>query len=149
MKWICSCKVMRLHYSKSSPPSRHSSQNYSSTEGTLDAANSISFPVCLTRKKKTGVKDDDIAVYCAHLAELHRDMSVRFNDQFSLETPGWVIDPFTEPSTEVPTYLEEELVNLQNDEDWKINVNHFCLLKLFFILFKLFVIEESTNSYDI
>ena len=33
--------------------------------------------------------------------------------------------------------------------DWKINVNHFCLLKLFFILFKLFVIEESTNSYDI
>ena len=33
--------------------------------------------------------------------------------------------------------------------DWKINVNHFCLLKLFFILFKLFVIEESTKSYDI
>ena len=70
-------------------------------------------------EKKTGVKDNDIAMYCAHLAELHWDMSVRFNDLFSLEIPGWVIDPFTEPSTEVPTHLEEELVSLQNDEDLK------------------------------
>ena len=65
------------------------------------------------------MKDDDIAVYCARLAELHRDISVRFNDLFSLEIPGWVIDPFTEPSTEVLTHLEEELVSLQNDEDLK------------------------------
>ena len=70
-------------------------------------------------KKKTGVKGDDIAVYCAHLAELHRDMSVRFNNVFSLKIPGWVIDPFTEPSTEVLTYLEEELVSLQKNEDLK------------------------------
>ena len=75
------------------------------------------FPCLSDLEKKTRVKDDDIAVYCAHLAELHRDMSVRFNDLFSLEIPGWVIDPFTEPSTEVPTHLEEELVSLQNDED--------------------------------
>ena len=67
------------------------------------------------------MKDDDIAVYCAHLAELHRDMSVRFNDLFSLEIPSWVIDPFTEPSTEVPTDLEEELVSLPNNEDLKPN----------------------------
>ena len=65
------------------------------------------------------MRDDHIAVYCAHLEELHRDMSVRFNDLFSLEIPGGVIDPFTEPSTEVPTHLEEELVSLQNDEDLK------------------------------
>ena len=71
------------------------------------------FPCLSDLEKKTGVKDDDIAMYCAHLAELHRDMSVRFNDLFSLEIPGWVIDPFTEPST------EEELVSLQNDEDLK------------------------------
>ena len=32
---------------------------------------------------------------------------------------GWVINPFTEPSTEVPAHLEEELVSLQNDEDLK------------------------------
>ena len=70
-------------------------------------------------EKKTGVKDDDIEVYCAHLAELHRDMFFRFNDLFSLEIPGLVIDPFTEPRTEVPTHLEEELVSLQNDEDLK------------------------------
>ena len=76
------------------------------------------FP-CLSDLKKTGVKDDDIAVYCAHLAELHRDMSVRFNDLFSIEIPGWVINPFTELSTEVPTHQEEELVSLQNDEDLK------------------------------
>ena len=73
---------------------------------------------CLSAlEKKTGVKDNDIAVYCDHLAELYRDMSVRFNDLFSLEIPGWVIDLFTEPSTEVPTHLEEELVSLQNDKD--------------------------------
>ena len=77
------------------------------------------FPCLSDLEKKTGVKDNDIAVYCAHLAELHRDMSVRFNNQFSLEIPGWVIDPFTEPSTEVPTHLEEELVSLQNDENLK------------------------------
>ena len=46
-------------------------------------------------------------------------MSVRFNGPFSLEIPGRVIDPFTEPNTEVPTHLEEELVSLQNDEDLK------------------------------
>ena len=77
------------------------------------------FPCVSDLEKKTGVKDDDIAVYCALLAELHRDMSVRFNDLFSLEIPGWVIDLFTEPSTEMPTHLEEELVSLQNDEDLK------------------------------
>ena len=65
------------------------------------------------------MKDNDIAVYCAHLAELHRDMSVRFNDLFSLEIPGWVINLFTELSTEVPNHLEEELVSLQNNEDLK------------------------------
>ena len=77
------------------------------------------FPCLSDLEKKTGVEDDDIAVYCPHLAELHRDMSVRFNDLFSLEIPGWVIDPFTEPSIEVPTHQEEELVSLQNDEDLK------------------------------
>ena len=77
------------------------------------------FPCLSDLEKKAGVKDNDIAIYCAHLTELHRDMSVRFNDLFSLEIPGWVIDPFTESSTEVPTHLVEELVSLQNDEDLK------------------------------
>ena len=77
------------------------------------------FPCLSDLEKKTGVKADDIAMYCAHLAELHRDMSDIFNDLFSLEIPGWVIDPFTEPRTEVPTHLEEEVVSLQNDEDLK------------------------------
>ena len=77
------------------------------------------FPCLSDLEKKTWVKDNDIAVYCAHLAELHRDMSVRFNDLFSLEISSWVIDPFTEPSTEVPTHLKEELVSLQNDKDLK------------------------------
>ena len=48
-----------------------------------------------------------------------QDMSVRFNELLSLEIPGWMIDPFIEPSTEVPTHLEEKLVSLQNDEDLK------------------------------
>ena len=77
------------------------------------------FPCLSDLEKKTRVKDDDIAVYCAHLAELQRDMSVRFNDLFSLEIPVWVIYLFTEPSTEVPTHLEEELLSLENDENLK------------------------------
>ena len=78
------------------------------------------FPCLSDLEKKTGVKDDDIAVYCVYLAELHWDMSVRFNNLFSLVIPGWVINLFIEPSTEVPTHLEEELVSLQNDEDLKL-----------------------------
>ena len=62
------------------------------------------------------MKDDDIVVYCANLAELHKVMSVRFNDIFSLEIFNWVIDPF---STTVPTTLGEEIVSFQNDEDPK------------------------------
>ena len=77
------------------------------------------FPCLSDLEKKTGVKGNDIAVNCAHLAELHRDIPVRFNDLFSLEIPGCVIDPFTEPSTEAPTHLEKELVSSQNDEDLK------------------------------
>ena len=77
------------------------------------------FPCLSDLEKKAGVKNDDIAVFCAHLAELRRDMSVRLNDLYPLEIPGWVIDPFTEPSTEGPTHLEEELVSLQNYEDLK------------------------------
>ena len=38
------------------------------------------FPCLSDLEKKTEVKDNDIAVYCAHLVELHRDMSVKFND---------------------------------------------------------------------
>ena len=57
------------------------------------------FPCLSDLEKKAGVKDSDIAVYCAHLAELHMGLSDRFNELFSLEIPGWVIDPFTEHST--------------------------------------------------
>ena len=121
------------------------------------------FPCLSDLEKKIGVKDDDIAVYCADLAELHRDMSVRFNDLFSLEIPGWVIDPFTEPSTEVPTHLEEELVSLQNDENLKLkfktSYQAFSMqtairkryptlwkdIKLFFIAFPTFYLEGIHN----
>ena len=125
------------------------------------------FPCLSDLEKKTGVKDDDIAVYCAHLAELHRDMSVRFNDLFSLEIPGWVIDPFTEPSTEVPTHPEEELVSFQNDKDLnpKFKTKPFgCKQRsqnatqpsgktssYFSLLFRLptWLRGDSANSYDI
>ena len=48
------------------------------------------------------MKDDDIAMYFAHLAEFFRDTSFRFNDLFPLEI-----------------HIEKELVSLQNDEDLK------------------------------
>ena len=48
------------------------------------------------------MKEDDIAMYCAHLAELLRDKSVRFENLFPLEI-----------------HIEKELVSLQNDGDLK------------------------------
>ena len=120
------------------------------------------FPCLSDLEKKTGVKDDDIAVYCALLAELHRDMSVRLNDLFSHEISRWVIDPFTKPSTEVPTHLKEELVSLQNDEDlkpkFKTSYQAFGIetaipkryptllkdIKVFFISFPTSYLVEST-----
>ena len=123
------------------------------------------FPCLSDLEKKSGVMDDDIAVYCAHLAELHRDKSVRFNDLFSLEIPGWVNDPFTETSIEVPTHQEEELVSLRNDKDlkpqFKTSYQAFWMqtaipkryptlwkdIKLFFITFPTsYLIERGFNA---
>lgn len=54
-------------------------------------------------------------VYCAHLDELQRDMSKRFQDLLLLQILGWVISPFLGVSNEEPGVTEEELVSIQND----------------------------------
>ena len=55
------------------------------------------FPCLSDLEKKTGVKADDIAVYCTHLAELHRDIYVS-----QIQRPIFSWNPW-----------------LQNDEDLK------------------------------
>lgn len=73
------------------------------------------FPSLSELEKEKSIPDDDLQVYCAHLDELHRDMSARFQDLFLLKIPDWVINPFLDISNEETGMVEEELISLQND----------------------------------
>ena len=53
--------------------------------------------------------------YCAHLNELQRDMSERFQDYLLLKILDWVINPFLDVNSEETGVAEEELVSIQND----------------------------------
>ena len=49
------------------------------------------FPNLAEFDKETAVLDDDLQEYCSHLDQLHKDMTSRFQDIFSLKVPDWVI----------------------------------------------------------
>ena len=65
--------------------------------------------------KESAVLDNDLQEYCSHLYQLHKNMTSRFQDVFSLEVPDWVIDPQHESSLEGAGVLQEELISLRND----------------------------------
>ena len=71
------------------------------------------FPSLLELKET--ITDDDLLVYCAHLDQLSKDMSERFQDLLLLKIPDWVINPFLDISYEETGIVEEELVSLIND----------------------------------
>ena len=71
------------------------------------------FPSLAELDKESTVLDDDLQKYCSHLDQLHKDMTSRFQDIFSLEAPDWVIDPQHESSLEGAAVLKEELISLQ------------------------------------
>ena len=53
--------------------------------------------------------------YCEHLEVLKDDMIKRFTDLLELETPDWIIDPFSVDIDEVSLELQEELSDMHND----------------------------------
>ena len=73
------------------------------------------FPSLSELEKEKSIPDDDLQVYCAHLDELQRDMSERFQDLLLLKIPDWVINPFLDVSSEETGVAEEKLVSIQND----------------------------------
>ena len=73
------------------------------------------FPSLCELDKEKSISDDDLQVYCAHLEELQRDMSERFQDLLLLKIPDWAINPFLDVSNEETGEAEEELISIQND----------------------------------
>ena len=73
------------------------------------------FPNLADLDKESAIVDDDLKEYCSHLDQLHKNMTSRFQDMFSLEVPDWVIDPQHESSLEGAGVLKEELISFQND----------------------------------
>ena len=73
------------------------------------------FPNLSELEKEKSIPDDDLQVYCAHLDQLQRDMSERFQDLLLLTIPDWVINPFLDVNSEETGVAEEELVSIQND----------------------------------
>ena len=72
------------------------------------------FPSLFELYKESAVPDNNLQEYCSHLDQLHKNMTSRFQDTFSLEVPDWVIYPPHESSLEGAGVLEEELISLQN-----------------------------------
>ena len=66
------------------------------------------FPSLLELEEKAGLGDDDLSVFCDHLATLHKNMTQRFEDLLLLEIPDWVINPFV--------YIEEVRGRINWDE---------------------------------
>ena len=73
------------------------------------------FPSLCELDKEKSISDDDLQVYCAHLKELQRDMSERFQDLLLLKIPDWVINPFLDVSNEETGEAGEESISIQND----------------------------------
>ncbi|KAG8234800.1 hypothetical protein J437_LFUL006633 [Ladona fulva] len=86
------------------------------------------FPFLLKLDEQAGIGDDDLRVFCDHLATLHKNMMQRFEDLLLLEIPDWVINPFVIKEVGI---LEEELIGIQNDVElkpkFKINYQEFWL----------------------
>lgn len=77
------------------------------------------FPSLLQLEEQSGIKDDDILIYCDHLDILHKDMSERFEDLLNMEIPDWVINPFLENIEVCNDAVEEELTGLKHDIELK------------------------------
>ena len=122
------------------------------------------FPSLAELDKESTVLDDDQQEYCSHLDQLHKDMTSRFQDIFSLKVLDWVLDPQHEPSLKGAGVLEEKLISLQNDIELRPKLSNsyqdFWLqkavrkrypavwnkVKLYFIAFPTFYLVEKGFS---
>jgi len=66
------------------------------------------------------LNDNDICVYCEHIAQLQGDMKIRFDDIIAMQIPDWIINPFDTNINNVDSELQESLIELQNDHSAQI-----------------------------
>jgi hypothetical protein len=52
------------------------------------------FPNLSELKKKGGIQNDNLHVFCNHLDMLHKDMSTIFEDLLLMEISDWIRNPF-------------------------------------------------------
>ena len=73
------------------------------------------FPNLPELDEESAVLDNDLQEYCSHLDQLHKDMTSKFQDIFSLEVPDWMIDPQHKSSLEGTGVLKKKLISLRSD----------------------------------
>ncbi|KFD61358.1 hypothetical protein M514_12069, partial [Trichuris suis] len=88
------------------------------------------FPNLCGLKKTDSILDDDVHVYCDHLNMLHKEMHERYEDILTVTIPPWILDPYSN-ANEIETFLQEELIELQANEElkprFKSGYSHFWL----------------------
>ena len=65
--------------------------------------------------------DIDLQVYCSHLDSSRKDFESRFKDLVELVIPEWLQSPFLCAAEEQVIDVLENLIEIQNDEELKIN----------------------------
>ncbi|XP_053894463.1 SCAN domain-containing protein 3-like, partial [Malaclemys terrapin pileata] len=63
--------------------------------------------------------DEDLLTYCQLLEALHSDFNQRFEDILKINIPNWVLDPFSSTNTEESPNLQEELIEVTTNEEFK------------------------------
>ncbi|KFD47058.1 hypothetical protein M513_12046 [Trichuris suis] len=88
------------------------------------------FPNLCGLKKTDSIPDDDVHVYCDNLNMLHKEMHERYEDILTVTIPPWILDPYSN-ANEIETFLQEELIELQANEElkprFKSGYSHFWL----------------------
>ena len=78
------------------------------------------------------LSDIDHQVYCSHLDSLRKDFESRFEDLVELVIPEWLQSPFRCAAEKQEINVQENLIEIQNNEEFKIifqkkRLSSFCI----------------------
>ena len=76
--------------------------------------------------------DIDLQVYCLHLDSLRKDFKSRFKDLVELVISEWLQSPFLCAAKEQKINVQDNLIEIQNNEEFKIifqkkELSSFCI----------------------
>ena len=67
------------------------------------------------------VTEDERLKYYLHLHNLVEDMHIHSADLVNLNAPRWVIQPFSTDAADLKVELQDQFIDLQNDDEFKMN----------------------------